>query len=346
MLCGRTLQLRSAPWTSLLGGAPRRLIDRALDLPQRRHDTRQDALTALFTAPYLSETCTRELNRARRFNRPVALLLLDVDALGELNAEHGRPTGDLVLQATAHTISNALREYDVAARLNGGLFGVLLPETDLAQAQVVAERVRRGAAEQRHEVPGSVDQAYVTLSIGAAIVGGQGASTAEMFDVARTALARAKREGGNQIEFEAVHAPTVLASDSPPETSTAITLLAPKSAASSRRAIAPPSAATTADWLRTHAYSVLLCGLAAAGLGICSVGAIAELDLPLLAVMLRLSLLAGISFYFRSLPLALALAAELNRLPARLTLARYWRMWPRYRSEEHTSELQSHSFIS
>src|ERR1051326_96297 len=112
MLCGRPLQLRGAPWTSLLGGAPRRLIDRALDLPQRRHDTRQDALTALFTAPSLSETCTRELNRAPRLNRPVALPLVDVDALGELNAEHGRPTGNLVLQATAHTISNALREYD------------------------------------------------------------------------------------------------------------------------------------------------------------------------------------------------------------------------------------------
>src|ERR1051325_5109809 len=153
-----------APGAAAVSAAPLWLMHRVLDLPNLRAQSRQDGLTELFTAPYLTETCTRELNRARRFGRPVTLLLLDVDALGELNAAYGQQTGDLVLRATARTISHALREYDLAARLAGGLFAVLLPETDLAQAQVVAERVRRGTAEQRHEVPGSVEQARVTIS--------------------------------------------------------------------------------------------------------------------------------------------------------------------------------------
>jgi len=77
-----------APWAALATAAPIWLIHRALDLPNLRGQSRQDGLTELFTAPYLTETCTRELNRGVRFNRPVALLLLDVDALGELNALH------------------------------------------------------------------------------------------------------------------------------------------------------------------------------------------------------------------------------------------------------------------
>lgn len=135
-----------APWAAAVGAAPLWLIHRVLDMPNVRAQSRQDGLTELFSAPYLTETCTRELNRGRRFNRPVSLLLLDVDGLGELNANHGHQAGDAVLRGTARTISRAVREYDLASRLAGGLFAVLLPETDLAQAQVVAERVRRSTA--------------------------------------------------------------------------------------------------------------------------------------------------------------------------------------------------------
>jgi diguanylate cyclase (GGDEF)-like protein len=312
-----------APWAGLVGAAPLWLIHRALDLPNVRAQSRQDGLTELFTAPYLTETCTRELNRGRRFNRPVALLLLDVDALGELNAAHGSQTGDLVLRATARTISKALREYDLAARLAGGLFAVLLPETDLAQAQVVAERVRRDTAEQRHEVPGSVEQARVTVSIGAAIFAGQSANAADMFEAARNALASAKRGGGNQIAFEEVHA---LA---PQPVTQRPAVVGERNQVSS-----VPGRHNTSRrlslWLREHPHSAAVGVLASVAIGICLLGAIAELDWRLLGVMLSMSVLAGLAFYFRSLPLALALAAELSRSKMRLAARRYWRMWPQY----------------
>lgn len=313
-----------APWAGMLAAAPLWLIHRVMDLPSLRAQSRQDGLTELFTAPYLTEACTRELNRGRRFNRPVALLLLDVDALGELNAAHGQQTGDMVLRTTARTISDALREYDLPARLAGGLFAVLLPETDLAQAQVVAERIRRDTAELRHEVPGSVEQVRVTLSIGAAMVNGQSATAAEMFDAARAALARAKRDGGNEIAFERVHA-------EPPAVATLVAPNADKPRAALFIRLPDARGGSPArQWLRAHAHTVAVCSLASLGIGVCLIGAVAQLDLPLFGVMLSLAALAGFAFSFRSLPLALALAAELNRAPGRLVVVRYWRMWPRY----------------
>src|SRR3981081_4315559 len=188
-----------APWAAAVGAAPLWLIHRVRALPNIRYQLRQDGLTELFTAPYLTETCTRELNRGRRFNRPVCLLLLDIDSLGELKAAHVTHAGAPVLRRTARMITRATREYDLAARLAGGLFAVLLPETDLAQAQIVAERVRRDTAARRPEIPGSVEQARLTVSIGGAVLNGGLAAATAVFEAARSALAQAKRDGGNQI---------------------------------------------------------------------------------------------------------------------------------------------------
>jgi diguanylate cyclase (GGDEF)-like protein len=317
-----------APWAAAVGAAPLWLIHRVLDLPNVRAQSRQDGLTELFTAPYLNETCTRELKRCRRFDRPVSLLLLDIDALRELNASFGQQMGDSVLRATARVISNSLREYDLPARLAGGLFAVLLPETDLAQAQIVAERIRRSTAEHTYEVPGSVEHARATLSIGATVVDGQTATAAQLFDAAQSALAMAKREGGNQIAFQAVASPVVVGEreHEASSSSTNLRVVAPVVRMALRER-ARPSIATS---LRQHAQTAALGTLAAVGLGVCLLGVIADLDWVTLAAMLSLSALAGFAFYFKSLPVALALVRELNRSPRGLMASRYLRMWPQY----------------
>src|SRR5216683_4048536 len=200
-----------APWAAAVGAAPLWLIHRVLDLPNLRDQRRQDGLTELFTAPYLTETCTRELNRGGRFNRPLGLLLLDLDGLGELNAVHGQQAGDAVLRGTARTIRRATREYDLPARLAGGLFAVLLPETELAAAQAVAERVRRATAERRHEIPNSVEQTRLTVSIGCAVFSGGKGTSAVLFEAGQKALARAKADGGNRVDFSLVQGGPLLA---------------------------------------------------------------------------------------------------------------------------------------
>src|SRR5947209_13382266 len=313
-----------APWAAAVGAAPLWLIHRVLDLPNVRAQSRQDGLTELFTLPYLTETCTRELNRGRRFNRPVSLLLFDIDGLRDLNAAHGHQAGDSVLRGTARTIADATREYDLAARLAGGVFAVLLPETDLAQAQIAAERVRRATAEQIYEISDSVEQARVTVSVGGAVVNGQDATAAQLFQAAQTALAHVKAEGGNQVAFEAVHAARLtalpVAADALPEDS----VRPNQPNAAFRRTC------HTHSWLREHAHSLAFGGVAAIGLAVCLIGAIAALDWAMLTVMTSLTALAGLAFYFKSLPLALALAAELQRSRANRWTARLSRMWPRY----------------
>src|SRR5437870_5736661 len=313
-----------APWAAAVGAAPLWLIHRVLDLPNVRAQSRQDGLTELFTAPYLTESCTRELNRGRRFNRPVSLLLLDLDGLGELNATHGHQAGDAVLRGTARTIDDATREYDLAARLAGGAFAVLLPETDLAQAQAVAERIRRATAEQTFEVPNSVEQARITLSIGGVVVNGQDATAKQLFEAAETGLARVKADGGNQIGFEAVHAAML----------TAVPAAAPASGRPGTQAPRPKTAharrCLTSRRRAEHVRGLLFGSVVTFALAVCLVGSIAELDWAMLAVMSSLAVLAGLAFYFKSLPLALALVAELHRSSARLWAARWWRMWPQY----------------
>src|SRR5256885_13649397 len=132
---------------------------------------------------------------------PVHRVHLDVDGLGELNAVHGHQAGDAVLRTTARTIKRATREYDLPARLAGGLFAVLLPETDLAAAQAVAERIRRTTAERRHEVPNSVEQARLTVSIGGAINLAGVTTAAELFEAGPAPPSRAPKDGGNRLRF-------------------------------------------------------------------------------------------------------------------------------------------------
>ena len=309
-----------APWAAAAGAAPLWLIHRVLDLPNVRAQSRRDGLTKLFTAAYLTEACSREVNRGRRFSRPVSLVLLDVDGLGELNVSYGHRTGDAVLRGTARIISHATREYDVPARLAGGLFAVVLPEADIAQAQAVAERIRRSVAEQSYAVPNSVEQAHVTVSIGGALIHSQDCTARQLFEAAQHALARAKADGGNQVAFEAAQAYVQAAAHA--ETGTAAARHAPGRVANEGRALAAS--------IKDHARVLVFGGLAAVGLAVCLIGSIAALDWAMLAVMSSLAALAGLAFYFKSLPLALALAAEVHRSPAHQWAARVWRMWPQY----------------
>jgi diguanylate cyclase (GGDEF)-like protein len=349
-----------APWAAAIGAAPLWLIHRVLDLPNLRSRSRQDGLTELFTAPYLTESCTRELNRARRFDRPVCLLLLDLDGLGQFNAAHGAQAGDAALRSTARTISRTIREYDLPARLAGGLFAVLLPETDLAQAQEVAERIRRETAERHFEVPDSVEQARLTVSIGGTIVDGGNASAQQLFEAAQAALAHAKLDGGNQIEFvttDVAPPPVMLPGGEAADSSAPISERA--AAAQDRQGNLPAvghaagagsdeagAASRTRFWPqpRRRGARALLGALAAVLLVAGLVWSMPSLDWRMLGVLISVAALAGLAFYFKPLTVALALAIELHRAPARLWIARYWRLWPLYLALAATGLLVAYAY--
>lgn len=105
-----------------------------------------DALTGVFNRRYLMDQLTRELERAQRYQHPLSLLLCDVDHFKRINDTYGHQVGDEVLIGFARALQCELRDTDWVARYGGEEFVVVLPETSLAQATIVAERCREHLA--------------------------------------------------------------------------------------------------------------------------------------------------------------------------------------------------------
>jgi diguanylate cyclase (GGDEF)-like protein/PAS domain S-box-containing protein len=141
------------------------------DLEQKlRTLATRDSLTGATNRRYFVELGQHERERARRSGAPLALCLFDADHFKRVNDNYGHVAGDHVLTAIAQSAQSALRGSDVLGRLGGEEFAILLPETDLAGAKLVAERVRSAVAAA--EVPNgdSPDQApiRITISLGVA----------------------------------------------------------------------------------------------------------------------------------------------------------------------------------
>lgn len=100
-----------------------------------------DPLTGLYNRRLFAETFEKELNRARRYGHPVALVILDLHRFKEVNDKHGHPRGDQVLQAAARTLLRTLRTSDFAFRIGGDEFALILPQTDSDQAVALSRRV-------------------------------------------------------------------------------------------------------------------------------------------------------------------------------------------------------------
>jgi diguanylate cyclase (GGDEF)-like protein len=127
-----------------------------------------DTLTQLANRKYFDGELSTELGRVRRHGRNLSLLLLDIDFFKHVNDQHGHPAGDAVLFQLAQLIRARVRSHDIAARIGGEELAILMPETDLAGARVVAEELRRAIDE--HVVEYAEQQLRVTVSIGCAEV--------------------------------------------------------------------------------------------------------------------------------------------------------------------------------
>ncbi|MFI5889465.1 diguanylate cyclase [Actinoplanes sp. NPDC051513] len=153
-----------------------------------------DPLTGLWNYRYLRESLRREVERASRFGRMLAVLVLDLDHFKEVNDTYGHAAGDAVLGEFARRIRIGLREVDVAFRQGGEEFVVLLPETDAYGGAIVAERL--GAVVRDRLVPiegrGAIP---VTVSIGIAVYPEHGADAQRVLQAADDALYAAKNAG-------------------------------------------------------------------------------------------------------------------------------------------------------
>jgi diguanylate cyclase (GGDEF)-like protein len=155
-----------------------------------------DALTGLGNYRFFQSTLTREIERAVRFHRPLALLMLDLDLFKEVNDVHGHQVGNAVLVEVAERVRGEVREVDTVARYGGEEFVVVLPETDREGAGHTSERICSAIRRAPFAVAG-LDLA-VTVSIGAAVFPADGESAITLVRSADEALYAAKAGGRDQ----------------------------------------------------------------------------------------------------------------------------------------------------
>jgi diguanylate cyclase (GGDEF)-like protein len=160
-----------------------------------------DPLTGLPNRRYLEERLSEEVNRSRRYNQPLSFLMIDIDDFKQYNDRNGHQAGDLALQLSAQELKGTLRSADVASRYGGEEFCVLLPQTSLPEAGVIAERMRERI--ERFLFPHSKSQPLgaVTISVGVSTFTATVNSAEQIIWAADRALYEAKHKGKNKISF-------------------------------------------------------------------------------------------------------------------------------------------------
>jgi two-component system, cell cycle response regulator len=157
-----------------------------------------DALTGLYNRRYMESHVGALVEQAASRGKPLTVLVLDIDYFKSINDGHGHDAGDDVLREFAIRIRKSIRGIDLACRYGGEEFVVVMPETDLAVATMVAERLRRRIAAEPFQIQQGSGSVEVTISIGIAALGAQD-NAATVLKRADQALYRAKRDGRNRV---------------------------------------------------------------------------------------------------------------------------------------------------
>jgi two-component system cell cycle response regulator len=158
-----------------------------------------DALTGLFNRRYMESHLATLIEQAASRGKPLAALIIDLDYFKAINDSHGHDAGDDVLRDFAVRIKRSIRGIDLACRYGGEEFVVIMPETDMAVAAMVAERLRRRIAADPFAIAQGSRHIPVTISIGIAGLRGKDDTAAQLLKRADQALYRAKRDGRNRV---------------------------------------------------------------------------------------------------------------------------------------------------
>jgi diguanylate cyclase (GGDEF)-like protein len=158
-----------------------------------------DELTGLYNLRHFHDSLDAELERQRRFGTEVGLVILDIDDFKRVNDTYGHQQGDLVLIEVARALRNLSRDIDEPARYGGEEMAVILPQTDVAGAEVQAERMRAAVEELQIERLDGGGRLSVTASFGVASLPYNANDKAALIAEADAALYRAKRAGKNRV---------------------------------------------------------------------------------------------------------------------------------------------------
>jgi two-component system cell cycle response regulator len=160
-----------------------------------------DGLTKLHNHRYFQDELARKFEESQRYERPLSLAMIDIDFFKKVNDTYGHAVGDDVLKAVAKLYQSSVRSTDLVARYGGEEFAVMMPETDLDDAIVFAEKIRTLLEET--PIDTQAGPLPVTVSIGlASVPRSRIRSAKELIVAADKALYRAKRAGRNQVQAE------------------------------------------------------------------------------------------------------------------------------------------------
>jgi two-component system cell cycle response regulator len=162
-----------------------------------------DALTGLYNRRYMESHLGTLVNYAAHRGKAISLLVIDIDFFKAVNDTHGHDVGDQVLKEFSRRIRKNIRGIDMACRLGGEEFVLVMPETDMAEAYIIGERLRLAVSGQDFAIAGIGDNLSITVSIGIAALEGADDSADALLKRADKALYRAKRDGRNRVVSDA-----------------------------------------------------------------------------------------------------------------------------------------------
>lgn len=173
-------------------------LEEALELIEGQTSVTTDRVTGLYHHAHFQSLFSREFVESKRYNRPISVLLIDLDGFREINSAYGHAQGDRVLQNVAKALQGCCRETDIIGRYGGEEFVVALPQTDLAGAHFTSERIRHAIAELSISDDAGNAIRQVTVTIGYETRRPGDHNSFALLDRTHRALRSAKVEGRNR----------------------------------------------------------------------------------------------------------------------------------------------------
>jgi len=175
------------------------VIDKIIAFQQIKELSITDELTQIYNRRYFNQCLEREFMRSQRYQRPMTVLMVDIDHFKVYNDTNGHLAGDKTLFKVAQSLRESLRKADIVARFGGEEFVILLPETDKLHGLKVAEKLVRVIAGKKYERADILPFGKLTISLGIASYPSDGSTSKELLKTADEALYAAKAKGRNQV---------------------------------------------------------------------------------------------------------------------------------------------------
>lgn len=182
-------QVKRKKYNTILGESIQQSIEMSI----------RDGLTGLHNRHYLDNHLDEMVKSANSLDKPLSFIICDIDHFKLVNDQHGHDVGDEVIREFSNRIRKNIRNIDLACRYGGEEFVVAMPDTDMALAHVVGERLRREIAAHPFIVASGSKQLSITVSVGVSTLQGEGDNSAKLMKRADTALYAAKTNGRNQV---------------------------------------------------------------------------------------------------------------------------------------------------